>query len=238
MTEQILIGIASVIGLGVAAQWLAWKLRLPSILLLLVVGFVAGPVTGLIDPAALQGDWVFAFVSLAIGIILFEGGLNLRLSELADVGRSVGNLITLGVTVTWGLAALAAHFVAGFGVPVAIVIGAILTVTGPTVVIPLLRQIRPSGRVGTVAKWEGITVDPVGAILAVLALETIIVLHGATSDSLDGAVLHAVEELFKMVFTSVGVSVSSAFLIVFSLRRRLVPDYLENSVALMIVVAA
>jgi NhaP-type Na+/H+ or K+/H+ antiporter/mannitol/fructose-specific phosphotransferase system IIA component (Ntr-type) len=238
LTEQILIGIASVIGLGVSAQWLAWKFKLPSILLLLVVGFLAGPVTGLLDPAALQGDWVFAFVSLAIGIILFEGGLNLRLSELGDIGRSVGNLITVGVLVTWFLAALAAHYVAGFVVPVAIVIGAILTVTGPTVVIPLLRQIRPSGRVGTVAKWEGITVDPVGAILAVLALETVIVLQGATSEGLDGVVLHAVEGLFKMLFTSVGVSVTAAFAIVFSLHRRLVPDYLENSVALMIVIAA
>lgn len=106
--ESIVLGIVAVLVLGVGAQWLAWRFRLPSILLLLIFGFLAGPVTGLLPPEALQGDWVFAFVSLSIGIILFEGGLNLRLSELREVGKAVRNLITVGVLVTWVLAGLAA----------------------------------------------------------------------------------------------------------------------------------
>ena len=241
MTEHILIGIVSVIVLGIGAQWLAWRIRVPSILLLLIFGFVAGPVTGLLPPASLQGDWLFAFVSLSIGIILFEGGLSLRISELREVGKAVLNLITIGVLVTWALAGLAAYFVAGFNVGLSIQIGAILTVTGPTVVIPLLRHVRPTGRVGAIAKWEGITVDPVGAILAVLVLETILVLNQTPTavgeaSSFGNAVLHAVEGLLLTISISVGISVIGAAFLILVLYRRLVPDYLQSSVALMTVV--
>ncbi|PSQ68716.1 MAG: sodium:proton exchanger, partial [Bacteroidetes bacterium QH_2_67_10] len=136
--HAILISIALVIVLGVSAQWVAWRFRLPSILLLLVAGFVAGPVTGLLEPQALQGSWVFAFVSLSIGIILFEAGLTLRLSELREVGAAVRNLITVGVLVTWAGAGLGAYYITGFNLELSILIGALLTVTGPTVIVPLL----------------------------------------------------------------------------------------------------
>ena len=243
MQEEILIGIVSVIVLGIGTQWLAWRVRVPSILLLLVVGFVAGPVTGLLPPESLKGDWLFAFVSLSIGIILFEGGLSLRISELREVGKAVLNLITIGVLVTWALAGVAAYYVAGFNLGLSVQIGAILTVTGPTVVIPLLRHVRPTGRVGAIAKWEGITIDPVGAILAVLVLETILVLNQTTSAVGDvsgfaEAALHAMEGLLLTIFISVGTSIAGAALLVVVLRRRLVPDYLLNPVALMVVVAA
>lgn len=238
MTEHILIGIVGVIVLGIGAQWMAWRFRLPSILLLLLVGFVAGPVTRLLDPTELQGDWVFAFVSLSIGIILFEGGLSLRVSELREVGRAVLNLITIGVLVTWLLAGLGAYYVAGFNLGLAVLIGALLTVTGPTVVIPLLRHVRPTGRVGTIAKWEGITIDPVGAILAVLVLEAILLVTGAEAEGVGSALVHALEGLFLVFFISVGVSITGAALMILLLRRRLVPDYLLNPVALSLVVAA
>ncbi|MFQ5569968.1 MAG: cation:proton antiporter [Rhodothermales bacterium] len=241
MTEEILVGIVSVIVLGIGAQWLAWRIRVPSILLLLIFGFVAGPVTGLLRPETLQGDWLFAFVSLSIGIILFEGGLSLRISELREVGKAVLNLITIGVLVTWALAGLAAYFVAGFNLGLSIQIGAILTVTGPTVVIPLLRHVRPTGRVGAIAKWEGITIDPAGAILAVLVLETILLLNQTPAavgevSGVTNAVLHAVEGLLLTIFISVGISVIGAAFLILILYRRLVPDYLQSSIALMTVV--
>ena len=241
MTEHILVGIVSVIVLGIGAQWLAWRIRVPSILLLLIFGFVAGPVTGLLPPESLQGDWLFAFVSLSIGIILFEGGLSLRISEFREVGKSVLNLITIGVLVTWALAGLAAYFIAGFNLGLSIQIGAILTVTGPTVVVPLLRHVRPTGRVGAIAKWEGITIDPVGAILAVLVLETILLLNQAPTalgevSSVTNAALHAIEGLLLTIFISVGISVIGAAFLIVVLYRRLVPDYLQSSVALMAVV--
>lgn len=241
MSETILLDITTVVLLGIGAQWLAWRFRLPSILLLLVVGFLAGPVFEILNPQSLQGDWLFAFVSLSIGIILFEGGLNLRLSELREVGSSVFNLITVGVLVTWGLGAAAAHYILEFNLSLAILIGAILTVTGPTVVIPLLRHVRPKGRVSTIAKWEGITIDPVGAILAVLVLETLLLLNdpqrtdGSTSSA---AVEHVATGLGLELFVALGISVTATLLLVFILRRRMVPDFLRNPVTLMVVIVA
>jgi NhaP-type Na+/H+ or K+/H+ antiporter len=238
--ELILLDITVVVLFGIGAQWIAWRFQLPSILLLLVVGFLAGPVLGVLDPQSLQGDWLFAFVSLSIGIILFEGGLSLRLSELREVGSAVRNLITIGVLITWGLGAAAAHYILGFNVELAVLIGAILTVTGPTVIVPLLRHVRPKGRVSTVAKWEGITIDPVGAILAVLTLETLVLLNdppeaGATASRAVGKVAQG---LGLEIFVALGVSVAATMLLVFILRRRMVPDFLRNPVTLMVVVVA
>jgi NhaP-type Na+/H+ or K+/H+ antiporter len=238
--ETILLDITVVILLGIGAQWLAWRFRLPSILLLLVVGFLAGPVLGVLEPQALQGDWLFAFVSLSIGIILFEGGLSLRLGELREVGGAVLNLITFGVVLTWGLGATAAHYILGFNVELAVLIGAILTVTGPTVVIPLLRHVRPKGRVNTIAKWEGITIDPVGAILAVLTLETLLLLNSPREAGAGPA--HAAAEVAEglglEIFVALGVSVAASMLLIFILYRRLVPDFLRNPVTLMVVITA
>ncbi len=223
--------------LGFGAQWLAWRIRVPSILLLLLLGFLAGPLTGLLSPESLQGEWVFAFVSLSIGVILFEGGLGLRVRDLREVGTAVVSLITVGVLITWVLASLGAHFIAGFNVGLAIQIGAILTVTGPTVVIPLLRHVRPSGRVGIIARWEGITVDPVGALLAVLVLEAIVLLSGAEADRVSEAMMVALTGLFNVFFVSLGISITGAALMLVVLRRRLVPDFLLNPFALTLVLA-
>ncbi|PSQ69530.1 MAG: cation:proton antiporter [Bacteroidetes bacterium QH_1_64_81] len=240
MPESILLDITIVIVLGVGAQWAAWRFRLPSILLLLLVGFLAGPVLGLLSPQSLQGDWLFAFVSLSIGIILFEGGLSLRLSELREVGGTVLNLTTIGALITWGLGAAGLHYILEYNVPLSILIGAILIVTGPTVVIPLLRHVQPKGRVGTVAKWEGITIDPVGAILAVLVLETLLLLNDPSraEAGVNAAVEHVAIGLGLEIFVALGISVAATMLLVFVLRQRMVPDFLRNAVTLMVVVAA
>lgn len=232
-----IIGIVIVLVLGIGSQWLAWRIKIPSILLLLLAGFLAGPVTGIISQDALQGDWLFAFVSLSIGIILFEGGLSLRVSDLQKIGRSVVRLITIGVLITWVLVGLAAYYILGFNVGLSVQIGAILTVTGPTVVVPLLRHVRPSGKVATVARWEGITVDPIGAILAVLVFEAILLLNGAAGESLDVALVEAVLGMFNEMVVGIGLSMAGAAVVIVMLRRRLVPDYLLNSVALMLVVS-
>ncbi|MGB3542605.1 cation:proton antiporter [Rubrivirga sp.] len=235
-----LVTIAAVVVLGIGAQWLAWRTKFPSILLLLGFGFLAGPVTGFLPQEALQGEWLFPFVSLAVGIILFEGGLTLRFDEFREVGKAVVNLITIGVVVTGVLGAIGAHYIAGFSWEVAVVLGALLTVTGPTVVLPLLRHVRPAGRVGTIAKWEGITIDPIGAILAVLVLETVILLHEPSQAAGDhGSPWSALAQgiAFEIV-VGVGVAVLAAVLLVFLLHRRLVPDWLQNPVALMVVIAA
>jgi len=235
-----LFGVALILILGVGAQWLAWHYQLPSILLLLLAGFLAGPVLGLIDPAVLQGEWVYPFVSISIGIILFEGGLNLRLKELREEGGPIINLITIGVLVTWILGTGAVYLIEDFGLELSLLTGAILVVTGPTVVMPLLRDIRPKGRIGAIAKWEGITIDPVGAILATLVLEVILLLNepGSTSAGAVEATLHVMQGLGLAIVASVVIGGTAAALIVYTLHRRLVPGYLHNPLTLTLLVVA
>ena len=232
-----LFSIAAVFVLGVSAQWIAWRYRVPSILLLLTFGFIAGPVTGILDPAAMRAEWVFTFVALSIGIILFEGGLSLRLDELREVGGAVGRLITIGVLITWILASITSLFLLKLSLSISILIGAILTVTGPTVIVPILQHIRPKGRVGALAKWEGITIDPIGAILAVLVLEALVLINETGAGTVGSVASHALKGLLLEFFVGVGIGVAGAGIIVFLLRRRMVPDYLQNPMALMVVIA-
>ena len=241
MEVSLLVGIASILLLGIGAQWLAWRFNLPSILLLLVLGFIAGPVTGIVDRELLQGPWLYPLVSVSVAVILFEGGLSLRLAELREVGVVVRNLVSVGVLVTWLLSAVAAVVLTDFGWSMSMILGSILVVTGPTVIVPLLRHIRPSGRIGTVAKWEGITIDPIGAILAVLVLEFVVLWHEPNGTAAAGgnwmeAILHTLQGLFVAAFVGVVAGVAGAFLLVFILKRRLVPDFLKNPVVLMIVI--
>jgi NhaP-type Na+/H+ or K+/H+ antiporter len=232
MNEHLLVGLATVIVLGIGAQWIAWRVNLPAILLLLIAGFVAGPVTGFFDPNSVFGDLLLPLVSVSVGIILFEGGLSLKFSEFREIRKAVINLVTVGVLVTWVLSSAASYFLFGLDFRLSVLLGAVLVVTGPTVIIPLLRHVRPSGKSGSIMKWEGIVVDPIGAILAVLVFEAI----------LSGGVAEASEQVVLSVIKSAligGISgLLGASLIVVVLKRYWVPDFLQNPVALMAVVAA
>jgi NhaP-type Na+/H+ or K+/H+ antiporter len=174
VNERLLIEFASIIVLGISAQWLAWKLRFPSILFFLVFGFVAGPITGFLHPDALLGDLLLPIVSISVALILFEGGLTLRLNELRELGTVLIILIVIGAIITWIIASLSAYYILKLDLRISILLGAILVVTGPTVIGPLLSHIRPLKRIGTILKWEGIMIDPLGAIMAVLVFETIL----------------------------------------------------------------
>ena len=174
MLEHMLVGLSAVVALGTLAQWLGWRFGFPSILLLLLFGILAGPVGGLVRPAEMLGNLLYPVVSLAVALILFEGGLSLSVKEFRAVGGIVARLVTLGMGVTWGLSLLAAHWLLGLDWPMAVLLGAVLVVSGPTVVIPMLHHIRPTGASGPALKWEGIVIDPVGAVLAVLVFEALI----------------------------------------------------------------
>ena len=230
MSEHVLVGIASILVLGIAAQWLAWRLRLPSILVLLIFGFVAGPISGFLDPDKLIGPVLFPLVSISVAIILFEGGLTLRFAELREIRRAVRNLITIGALITWSVSAVAAYLILGLPIYLAVLLGAILVVTGPTVVIPLLRHVQPVPRVGSVAKWEGIMIDPVGATLAVLVFEAILIgdIQAATSLAVTG--------FLRTILVGLVVGGLGAAVMVVLLKRYWVPDFLQNPVALMVVV--
>ena len=232
MAHDVLVQIVAILILGVFAQWLAWWLRLPSILLLLATGVVVGPVTGLIHPDVLFGDLLFPFVSLSVAIILFGGGLNLKVRELGSVGGVFVRLMTVGVAVTLAVGIAAAHFVLGFRWPLAALLGSILVVTGPTVVGPILRHLHLRGRVGALLKWEGIMVDPLGATLAVLVFT--VVQAGALRHGIGQATL----VLVLTLVTGLVVGTAAAGLVVLALSRFWVPDFLHNAVSLMVMVLA
>ncbi len=231
MSETLLIGLSAIIAIGVSAQWLAWRTKLPAILVLLIFGILAGPVTGFIDPDQIFGDLLSPFVSISVAIILFEGGLSLRFSELREIGTVVVNLITIGIILTWALAALSAYYLLDLGLELSVLFGAILIVTGPTVIIPLLRQVRPTETVGSVLRWEGIVNDPIGAMMAVLVFE--IILSGGFANITGAAALSIVNTIVFGTF----LGVIGALILWFMLKRHLIPDYLQNPISLMIVIS-
>ncbi len=155
---------------GVVSQWLAWRLRLPSIVILIAAGLLIGPLTGVLQ-IGLGSAAFTSLIGLGVAIILFEGGLDLELREFRRVGHGIGRLVVAGPPLAWGLGALAAHYVGGLSWPVALVLGAILVVTGPTVIIPMLRGARLNQDSASLLKWEGIVNDPVGVLLAVLTYQ-------------------------------------------------------------------
>ncbi len=232
MSEQLLIGLGSIILFGMLAQWLAWRLHLPSILLLLILGVVAGPVSGLVNTEQIFGNTLFPFVSLSVGIILFEGGLSLKFSEFRNVGKIIRNLITIGALVTWAVSTTAAYYLLNLELKLALLFGAILIVTGPTVILPLLRQVRPKGNLYSISKWEGIMIDPVGAILAVLVFEEIV------SGGFEHFSAVSVWGLLKTLIYGLGIGWLCAKMIIIFLKRYWVPDFLHNSVTIMMVITA
>ncbi|MDT8439091.1 MAG: sodium:proton antiporter [Wenzhouxiangellaceae bacterium] len=159
-----------ILAAGLASQWLAWMLKLPGIVILIATGLVLGPITGVLELTT-SSEQLTALIGLGVAIILFEGGMDLKLGELKKAGRGVGRLVLLGVPITWALTAAAAHWIVGLSWPVALVLGAILVVTGPTVIAPLLRYARLNDQSAALLKWEGIVNDPIGVLLAVLTFQ-------------------------------------------------------------------
>ncbi|MCK5236723.1 MAG: sodium:proton antiporter [Deltaproteobacteria bacterium] len=229
--EQILIQIAIILVLGIGAQWFSWRLKVPAILFLLITGFVAGPVTGVVKPDALFGELLIPMVGIAVAIILFEGGLSLKFKELKGFGKVVSYLVTIGVLATWAVSTVASYFLLGLDLSLSLLIGAVLSVTGPTVILPLLRHVKPSGHLGSILKWEGIVIDPIGAMLAVLVFEVII------SGGHGGATSHAVFGILRTIAAGGVTGLLGAFIILFFLKRFWIPDNLQSPVTLMMVVA-
>lgn len=231
MQQELLIALTAIIFLGIAAQWVSWRLNIPAILFLLLIGLVAGPVTGLLNPDTMFGDLLFPLVSLAVAVILFEGSLTLRFKELTGLSSMVQRLVSVGMLVSWGVATLAAHWFVGFGWQLAALFGALVVVTGSTVIIPLLRSVRPKASVATVLRWEGIVIDPIGALLAVLVFEFILT-SAMTGEGQWGTI-----GLVFLEVIGVGSVLGAAggHLLGVMLRRHWLPDFLINVVVLAFV---
>ena len=226
--------IALVVGVGVAAQWIAARFKIPAILLLLLIGFLAGPVFGVFDPDAVFGDLLFPSVTVAVGVILFEGALTLRIADIRGAGTVVLRLITLGVAVTIAVVAVTTHLALGLGWWLAILFGTIVSVTGPTVIVPLLRAVRPSERISQVLKWEGILIDPIGAVLALLAFEATLAEFTAGPDN------NTLLGLFYTLGLGTLIGGGAGYGLGLILKRHLIPDYLTmvTTLATVLVVQA
>ena len=173
MFDSLLFDLMFVVLLGIISQWLAWRFSMPAIVVMSVAGLLVGPILGFINPQETMGELFSPIISLAVAIILFEGSLNLDFKEIRGFSKPVGRIVTFGAFIAWIGGSLAAHYVAGLSWAVAWIIGGLFIVTGPTVILPLLRQARLKPRPAAILKWEGIVVDPFGALLAVFAYEFI-----------------------------------------------------------------
>ncbi len=226
MHEHTQLILAAIGFIGIACHWLAWRVKLPAIIFLLSIGMIAGPVTHLIQPDQMFGELLFPFVSLGVAVILFEGGLTLKLHEIKGLGRPVINLLTLGALLTAMIAALTAHYVIGFSWELSLLFGALMTVTGPTVIKPLLRTMRPRAEIAKVLHWEGIILDPLGALLTVLVFQYIVSAEPGHDISI---------AFFGTIVTGSVAGVAGAFLLTTLLRHHVLPHYLQNVFSLTLV---
>ncbi len=231
MNIDFITGLALIIFFGILAQWIAWRFRLPSILLLLIAGFLAGPISGLINPDHYFGNLLFPLVSISVAIILFEGGLSLKISEFKSVGKVVTSLVTIGIAITWLLTSLSAYYILEMNISLSILLGAILVVTGPTVIMPILRHVKPSYQVNSLLKWEGIINDSIGAVLAILVFEVII------SSNITQASTTLILGILKTIILSGTIGFAGGYLVLFLLKHKLIPDFLHNSISLAVVVS-
>lgn len=232
--------LAGIIILGILAQWVAWKFKIPAILPLILIGLLVGPLatlytedhTKLIQPiwngskGLFPGESLFYFVSLAISIILFEGGLTLRKNEILNVGSVIINLITVAVVITFFGAGIAAHFVFDLSWPISFLFSGLIIVTGPTVITPILRNIPLKKEVSAVLKWEGILIDPIGALVAVLVFEFISIGEGKAFT------LTALIEFGKILLFGFTFGFTFAYSLAFCIKKKIIPHYLLNVVTL------
>lgn len=237
--------LAGIIILGILAQWVAWKFKIPAILPLILIGLFVGPFSTMfsvdgnkwIEPVwngthgLFPGESLFNFVSLAIALILFEGGLTLKKDEIRSVGPVIYKLITIGALTTMITAGIAAHYIIGLNWPLSFLFSALIIVTGPTVITPILRNLPLKKDISTILKWEGILIDPIGALVAVIVFEFIILGgdHGTeyTKETL--------AEFGKIIIIGFSIGFTSAYVFSTALKQRWIPHYLLNVVSLALV---
>lgn len=241
MEQHAVIALAVIGVVATLSQWLAWWIKLPAIVFLLLAGLVLGPFSAYIspdglawlDPDALFGDLLFPIVSLAVAIILFEGSLTLRFDQIRDLQTVVRNLLTFGVLIIWAIIAFSTHYLLHFTWEISLLFGALMVVTGPTVIVPMLRTVRPNAKISNILRWEGIAIDPIGAILAVLVFEFILSGQGQGATSLH----HTFFIFGKIIVVGAAIGAVAGYFLGLILRKHLLPEYLHNVATLTLVFA-
>ncbi len=232
--------LAGILVVGIFAQWLAWKLKIPAILPLIVLGITVGPFSTfllgdrvqMIDTTELfSSEIFFDVVSLSVGIILFEGGLTLRFKEVKKHLKTIRNLLFLGSTVTLLGGAFSAYYFLDLSLEIAFLFGALVIVTGPTVIRPILQNVKPSKNIATILKWEGVLIDPVGAFVTVLIYEFIIA-RGTTGT------FSALTGFFMTILSGIAVGTLMAYFTFILLKKNWAPHFLKNTVVLALCVFA
>ncbi|EGQ7912388.1 TPA: cation:proton antiporter [Vibrio parahaemolyticus] len=221
--EALVLSAVGVIGLG--CQWLAWRLRLPAILFLLLAGLIVGPFMQWLKPDEILGNLLFPLVSLAVAVILFEGSLTLNFKEIRGVSGSVWSIVSIGAIISWAATSVATHYFLGFTWELAMLFGSLTVVTGPTVIVPLLRTVRPNSTLANILRWEGILIDPLGALFVVMVYE-FIVSHSA---------VNSMEVFGTIIAVGVILGVASGAAVATVLHRAWLPEYLQPFAVLMVV---
>lgn len=232
MTDnEIIVGLTTILVFGVGAQWIGRRTGIPSLLLLLPAGVLAGDVLGLVNPEELFGDTLNPLVTLLVALLLFHSGIQLQLQDLPREARgSVARLVSIGMILTFAGATGAVALSLEVPAEMAFLTGAILVVSGPTVVGPLLNVIRPREPTGRVLLWEGTVLDPIGAILGVVVLNLVI--------APDRSSVHPVAQLVARMGVGLTVGLVAAAVLVFVMSRFLLTDDMDAAVALMLAAAA
>ncbi len=241
--------LAGLLVLGFFAQWLSWRIKVPAILPLIIIGLLVGPISTLFTgdegylvskgPKLIDGDSIFQgqvlfdVVSLAVGLILFEGGLTLKLSEVKVLGKAVRNIIVIGSVITMAGGTVAAMLIMDFTVQTSLLFGSLIIVTGPTVIGPILKNVKPNFNITTVLKWEGILIDPVGALIAILTYEFII---SGTAGAQIGWI--ALKTFAITIAVGIAIGWATAWLGNLLINRELIPKYLQNIVILGLVISS
>ncbi|MEC8010979.1 MAG: sodium:proton antiporter [Pseudomonadota bacterium] len=222
MVTDVALAMSMIVFSSIICQWLAWKSKLPPILFLLLCGILLGPVLGLLEPTSLFGNLLFPGVSLAVAIILFEGSLTLQFRELHGIQSVVQYMVTIGALVHFIVVSVASVLILDLSWKIAFVFSAITVVTGPTVIVPLLRTVRPNAKISNVLRWEGIVIDPLGALLVVMVYEFMV--SGGQSDAMN----HSLLVFLKLIAVGGILGAAGGYILGVLLRRHWLPEYLHN----------
>jgi NhaP-type Na+/H+ or K+/H+ antiporter len=207
-------------------QWISWRLKIPAIIFLLIAGIILGPVLSIINTDKILGNFLSPFISLSVAVILFEGSLTLKFSEIKGLKKIIRNMVTFGMLITFIITAIFTKFIINISWELSFLFGAITVVTGPTVIVPLLRAVRPKPIISKILKWEGILIDPIGAVLSILVYEFII----------NKNISHSGFIFLIMILISTFLGIGIGYLYGIALKKHWIPEFLQNVATLSLVI--